>query len=181
MFGVYRGITQYRMEALENISRLVREGLQIPVNKIVNYPYLKELVLKINENCDNLKVIQDRYTCFELRDDNNMIIKYDSWLDEKEQFEFVIRSLCYALLLDDCKINKSQLRNSSLNPCVILDDNESEILSRMIMLPKKLYIEELVNFSTDGSVDVVAMQKKLKIKYEDIIERGRYLPIWDRG
>jgi len=180
-FIVYKYINQDAICMLEKISIEVRDALQIPVDKIINSLYLEELVLKINENCENLKVIKDYNIYFELSDDNNVIIKYNGNGNINEQFEFIIRSFCYALLLNQSKLNKSQLQNYNVDPQIILDDTESEFLSRMIMMPKNLFINELVNFSNNNSsVDILAMQKKLKINSEDIVERGRYLPVWDR-
>lgn len=165
---------------LESISNDIREILEIPSDKIINSDYLETLIKKIHENFENYKIEKGYDMQFTLKDGDKITITYDMDKNTDDQiFEFVIRAFCYGILMNKEKLNKHQLHSYSIKESVILNDKYAVCLSRMLMMPKNLYMKEMVNFSTnDGSVDTKGMQRKLKIKDSDIISRGIDLNIW---
>ena len=164
---------------LENFSIKIRKILEIESERIININDLDDLIVKINNTFSFIKIEEGYDMLLELTNNGkNYIINYDKKATLEERFEFIIKAFCHSLLFDKKNLNYYELQNGYYVPDYkIYCDENTNYLTKALMISKKQFLHELVKFSTnDGHVDIVSMQKTLKNK--NLYSRGRDLKLW---
>lgn len=157
---------------LEEIGEEIRKILKINPEEIIE---LKSFIDKVEENF-NMTFEKNKYNYISFNN-GNLIIFYDYYSDKSKYYQehFIIKAFCYAIL------NEAKLENNCiLCENVITSDKYTEYLSNSVLLPKKLYLKEMIETSrVDGCANIEGMAKKFKVKENTILSRGKALYIWN--
>lgn len=156
----------------ESIAKEIRKILKIKEDEIIDS---NDFINKVEIEFKNLFIFKKGIANVFSINNRIITITYDYWAKDpsKNTNEFIMNSICYGIL----NMNKLD-KNYTMSEDNILYNKEAEYLKNEILLPKKLFIHEMIYSSKcDAYANIDNMARKFKVKEHSILSRGRDLMI----
>jgi len=155
---------------LEDMSEIIRKKLHIPNDIILCSADLGLIISRIHEHFPEFEITEGQEMSFRLKDKHFITITYDNTIDIDNQFDFVIHSFCYGILLDKETLQNQELGNFIVGEDTVMYDKYANYLATGVLLPKEQFFHDIVSGSQidlehNSSSEPKIINKKYKALY----------------
>ena len=164
--------------SLEQIAVSLREVLEIGNGKVLKKDDFHFLVSKIQEVFTYITIKFVNYDIdpiLELKDREKFIIILSEKKGLKDKFDDLLRVFTYAIIFDKKTLNEYELEKYQFNYGQIYNDENASYLMLAFILPKDVFLHEMVKYSYADRVEIFKMEEEVS-KY--VYKRGQDLEIW---
>lgn len=164
--------------SLEEISISLREVLGIESDKVIKEEDFNFLISRIQEVFPNITIEFVKYDIdpiLELKDKEKFIITLSEKKGIKDIFDDLLRLFTYAIIFDKKTLNEYELAKYQFNYGKIYNDENASYLMLAFILPKEVFLHEMVKYSYADRVKIFEMEAEVS-RY--VYKRGQDLELW---